>query len=94
MFNDMQLTTMEEVDQVVAKLNGAGIGGGVASVYLPTWSGPFPEPRNGDSRQYCLTYENGSTGHNVGLIKNVIERNPVGWEDMLRAEAIPPQVEE
>ena len=54
-FNPNQLTTMEQVDEVVAKLNAAGIGGGVSSIYLPEWSGPFPEPSDGASRQYCVT---------------------------------------
>ena len=86
-FNPNQLTTMEQVDEVVAKLNAAGIGGGVSSIYLPEWSGPFPEPSDGASRQYCVTYSNGSTGHNVGLIRITIENNSQGWQQMLQDDA-------
>ena len=89
-FNPNQLATMEEVDQIVAKLNAANIGGGVVAIYIPQWSGPFPEPSDGKARQYCLTYANGSTGHNVGLIRSTINSNPGLWQQMLQADAIPP----
>ena len=87
MFNPNQLTTMAQVDETVAKLNAANIGGGVAAVYIPEWVGPFPEPGDGEARQYCLTYNNGSTGHNVGLIRVTIENNPNTWQQMLQADA-------
>ena len=87
MFNPNQLSTMAQVDETVAQLNAKNIGGGVAAVYIPEWGGPFPEPSDGASRQYCLTYNNGSTGHNVGLIRVTIENNPNTWPQMLQADA-------
>jgi len=88
MFNPNQLTTMAQVDETVAQLNAANIGNGVAAIYIPEWSGPFPEPSDGEARQYCLTYNNGSTGHNVGLIRVTIENNPNTWQVMLQADAV------
>jgi hypothetical protein len=89
-FNPNQLSTMAQVDETVAQLDAAGIGGGVVLIYIPEWLGPFPEPSDGEARQYCLTYANGSTGHNVGLIRSTIEKNPSTWPQMLQADAIPP----
>lgn len=84
---------MEEVDAIVVKLNAANIGGGVAKIYIPQWSGPFPEPGDGKARQYCIEYKNGSTGHNVGLIRDTINSNPGMWQQMLQADAIPVNTE-
>lgn len=92
-FNPNQLATMEEVDAIVVKLNAANIGGGVAKVYIPQWSGGFPEPGDGKARQYCIDYNNGSTGHNVGLIRVTINNNPGAWQQLLQAYAIPATTE-
>ena len=92
-FNPNQLATMEEVDAIVVKLNAANIGGGVAKIYIPQWSGPFPEPGDGKARQYCIDYNNGSTGHNVGLIRVTINNNPGAWQQLLQAYAIPATTE-
>lgn len=86
-FNPNQLTTMKQVDETVAKLNAANIGGGVSKIFIPQWSGPFPEPGDGTARQYCIEYKNGSSGHNVGLIRRVMESEPQSWKQMLSADA-------
>ena len=43
--NPKYYTTPEETQQVVEYLNQHGIGGGVISVELETWQGPFVLPK-------------------------------------------------
>lgn len=60
-------------------------GGGVATMYIPEYSGPFEPPSDGDKKFYHFGFANGMTGVNVGLVNESKKKNP-NWIEMLSLE--------
>lgn len=82
--NRNQLATLAEANEIKAKLGS--MGGGVTDIYVPPYGAPFAPPQDGDAMFYHLTFANGATGFNVGLIRVTIKNNPTRWPLMLATE--------
>lgn len=82
--NPRQLATKEESLKIVAMLGN--IGGGVKELYIPQFQGPYSAPEFGDSKFYHVDFYNGSTGHNIGLIRTTMEFFPTRWVLMVATE--------
>jgi hypothetical protein len=83
-FNPNQLATFEEAVSLSKEIP-ASCGGGVTSIYIPKWGGPFPIPEDGDKKFYHFGFANGMDGVNVGLVRESKQRNP-NWVEMLSLE--------
>ena len=87
--NPKYYTTPEETRQVVEYLNRHGIGGGVVSVELETWQGPFVLPRVEGKDVVNIKLASG-VAFNAGLTLDLIQRyGPESWltRAMLQAMA-------
>jgi hypothetical protein len=83
--NPNQFTTLDEA-QSIAKQIGAAIGGGVETVYIPTYGGPYVTPEIGESKFYHFRFHNGADGFNAGLIRQSMKFSPSRWPLMLAVE--------
>ena len=78
-----QLSTYTEAAEI-SDLIGT-IGGGVSRTYIPEYQ-QFTAPEDGDQKFLHFDFKNGSTGHNVGLIRSLIANSPTRWPIMLATE--------
>jgi len=87
--NSRYYTSPQETQQVVEYLNQHGIGGGVVSVELETWQGPFVLPQVEGNDVVNIKLASG-VAFNAGLILDLIQRyGPESWltRAMLQAMA-------
>lgn len=90
--NLAQLSTLDEASNL-AKEIPPSCGGGVRSIYIPSYQGPYEPPSDGNKKFYHFAFANGMNGVNVGLVRQLKENNPVSWIAMLSLEVnsyIPP----
>lgn len=82
--NPNQLATIEEAKSIATRLGS--IGGGVADIYIPEYTGPYSAPENGSAKFYHFRFKNGADGFNVGLIRTTMQYNPSRWPLMISTE--------
>lgn len=78
---DDQLVTIDQANAIAATIGS--LGGGVKSIYLNPYSGPYESPVSGAAALYEFTFASGPTNLSAGLIWADMRSSPYTWPAML-----------